>query len=238
MIGRGTSLETNKILLVEDDDGIRELLQFYLENRDYIVITAEDGESALEIVAAEKPNITLLDIEMPGMNGFEVCQQIREASDIPILFISCRADVMDKIKSFELGGDDYLTKPFDFAELEARIKANLRRYQQKKQKVKSVNRVLKYGELEIHLNNYKCYLHGEEIHLSTKEAQILVLLAKRPNQVWNAEQLYDQIWGFETAGHIQTVKVHISNLRKKLEEDPAKPKYIQTLRGFGYLFAN
>lgn len=228
-------MEGEKILLVEDEQGIRELIQLYLENREYTVISAENGRKALDLTDAEQPDLVLLDIEMPGLDGFEVCKRIREILDIPIIFISSRRDVLDKIKCFELGGDDYITKPFDFAELEARIKANLRRYREGKNK-KSAN-ILKFGALEIHLDSYECYLNKKLITLSTKELQVLILLAKRPNQVYSAEQIYDQIWGFDSTGDIQAVKVHISNLRRKLESGSSSPTYIKTVRGFGYRFS-
>lgn len=228
-------MEGEKILLVEDEQGIRELIQLYLENREYTVISAENGRKALDLTDAEQPDLVLLDIEMPGLDGFEVCKRMREILDIPIIFISSRRDVLDKIKCFELGGDDYITKPFDFAELEARIKANLRRYREGKNK-KSAN-ILKFGALEIHLDSYECYLNKKLITLSTKELQVLILLAKRPNQVYSAEQIYDQIWGFDSTGDIQAVKVHISNLRRKLESGSSSPTYIKTVRGFGYRFS-
>lgn len=210
------------------------MIQLYLENREYTVISADNGRKALHLTDAEQPDLILLDIEMPGLDGFEVCQKIREILDIPIIFISSRRDVLDKIKCFELGGDDYITKPFDFAELEARIRANLRRYQEGKKK-HSAN-VLKFGALEIHLDSFECFLHKELVTLSTKEMQVLILLAKRPNQVYSSEQIYDQIWGFESTGDIQAVKVHISNLRRKLERKPTNTTYIKTVRGFGYRF--
>lgn|SRR5690625_1366532 len=225
-----------KILIVDDEAGIRELVQMYLQKRNYTVITAEDGKQALELVSKEKPQLILLDIEMPGFNGFEVCKEIRKKLTVPILFLSVRRDVMDKIKCFELGGDDYITKPFDYSELEARIRANLRRYQTADQ-TRDITNILTYDKLEIHLDNYKCYLNSKPVTLSAKELQLLILLAKHPNQIWSSEQLYDRVWGFDSIGDIQTVKVHISNLRRKLEEDPANPKYIKTVRGFGYLFA-
>jgi len=223
-----------KILLVEDEQGIRELIQLYLENREYSVIPAENGRKALQLTESEKPDLILLDIEMPGLDGFEVCQKIREILDIPIIFISSRRDVLDKIKCFELGGDDYITKPFDFAELEARIRANLRRYQEGRKK--QLTNILKFGDLTIHLDSYECYLHKRRVPLSTKEIQVLILLAKRPNQVFSAEQIYDQIWGFDSVGDIQSVKVHISNLRRKLEENSTNQTFIRTVRGFGYRF--
>lgn len=226
-----------KILVVDDETGIRELVQMYLQKKGYTVITAENGEQAILLATSNNPQLILLDIEMPGINGFEVCKQIRRKMTIPILFLSVRRGVMDKIKCFELGGDDYITKPFDYTELEARIRANLRRYQTYKETQKASN-ILNYGELKIHLDSYKCYLNGEQVTLSAKESQLLILLAKHPDRIWSSEQLYDHIWGFDSAGDIQTVKVHISNLRRKLEKDPTNPKFIQTIRGFGYLFSD
>ncbi|WP_284141613.1 MULTISPECIES: response regulator transcription factor [unclassified Virgibacillus] len=223
-----------KILIVEDEAGIRDLIQLYLENRHYKVITADNGENAVELADREHPHLVVLDIEIPGIDGFEVCKRIREAIDIPILFLSGRRDLIDKIKCFELGGDDYITKPFDFAELEARIKASLQRYQQLRAQLSS--EVLKYGELEINLTTYECFIKGRKIPLSTKEMQLLILLAKRPNQVFSVEQIYDLIWGIDSIGDIQTVKVHIRNLRSKIEKDSTDPKYIITVRGFGYRF--
>lgn len=225
-----------RVLLVDDEVGIRELIHLYLEKKDYQVLIAENGVQALKLAESEKPHIILLDIEMPGKGGFDVCKQIRETTDVPILFISCRRSSLDKIKGFEVGGDDYITKPFDFAELEARIKANLRRNEWQDKKQGEAN-ILIYDELEIHLDSCEIYMKGEPVSLFTKELQLLLILAQRPNQVWSTEKLYDQIWGFESAGDIQTVKVHISNLRRKLESDPAHPKFIQTVRGFGYKFS-
>lgn len=227
-------MKKEKILLVEDERGIRELLQLYLESKAFTVIPAENGKNILETMKIERPDLILLDIEMPEVDGFTVCEMIRGISSIPIIFISSHRDVLDKVKSFELGGDDYMTKPFDFVELEARIKANLRRYQESQYKKES--HILRYGNLELHLDSYECYLNRLPIVLSAKEMQVLLLLAKHPYQVFSAEQIYDQVWGFESVGDVQAVKVHISNLRKKLYEDSSEPTYIQTVRGFGYRF--
>lgn len=223
------------ILIVEDEIGLRELIQLYLMKKGYRVLVASDGEQALKVIEKEKPHLIILDIEMPGMNGFEVCKQIRAKMTLPILFLSSRRDVSDKIKCFELGGDDYITKPFDFGELEARMKANLRRYQQV-DRDNPMSDILTYGELEIHPSRNQFFRSGESVVLSVKEGQLLILFAKSPNHVWSAEQLYDRIWGIDSTGNIETVKVHISNLRRKLERDPSDPQYIQTVRGFGYLF--
>lgn len=225
-------MKKDKILLVEDEEGIRKLIQLYLEKCGYIVFPAENGEDALQIVDDENPDLILLDIEMPKMNGFDICKKIRQKVNVPIIFISSRREVTDKVKSFELGGDDYITKPFDFEELEARIKANIRRY------IESEDRhhknVLKYKNLEINLDSYECFIDGNLLTLSTREMEILILLAKNPNQVWSAEKLYDHIWGFDSYGDIQTIKVHISNLRRKLAPYASPPGYIKTVRGFGY----
>lgn len=230
----GLSKLEEKILLVEDEQGIRELIQLYLENREYTVASVENGKKALQFTESEQPDLILLDIEMPGLDGFEVCRKIREMLDIPIIFISSRRDVLDKIKCFELGGDDYITKPFDFAELEARIRANLRRYQEGRKK--QTTNILQFSHLEIHLDSYECYHHKKRIPLSTKEMKVLILLAKQPNQVYSAEQIFNQIWGFDSVGDVQSVKVHISNLRRKLKESSTNQTYIKTVRGFGYRF--
>ncbi|MFD0961130.1 response regulator transcription factor [Paenibacillus chungangensis] len=234
--GGDTKLESATIMIVEDEAGIRELTSMYLNKKGYAVITVENGGQALEQLDEADPQLILLDIEMPEKNGFEVCQEIRKRRTVPIIFLSVRRSTCDKVKCFELGGDDYLTKPFDFAELEARIGANLRRYQTQ-QFEKELNR-LQYGELEIDLNCYTCSLNGERKMLTAKEMELLIQLAKRPNQVWSHEQLYDRIWSLEATGNLDTVKVHIGSLRRKLERNPAKPERIKTARGFGYFFAN
>jgi len=228
-------MANEKILLVEDEEGIRELIQLYLNNKGYKVIQAENGDQALEILTTANPLLILLDIEMPGIDGFDVCRKIRQNSDVPIIFVSSRRDVMDKLKCFELGGDDYITKPFNFDELEARVNANLRRYKRLKKQISK--KMLTFGNLEIHLDSYECFLNGKRVMLSTKEMQMLIMLAKRPNHVFSAEQIYDQVWGLDSVGDPQTIKVHIRNLRRKIEEDAANPKFIITARGFGYRFA-
>lgn len=223
------------ILIVEDELGIRELIQIYLEKSGYDVRTAADGEEALTIMEREQPELILLDIEMPRMNGFDLCKKVRAQLTLPIIFLSSRRSVSDKLKCFELGGDDYVTKPFDFDELKARIEANLRRYRPVEVATTS-QPILTYGQLEIDLNSCRIKHRGKLLELSLKEAQLLMLLAKHPNQVWSAEQLYDHVWGMDSTGNIETVKVHISNLRRKLELDASSKPYIQTVRGFGYLF--
>lgn len=223
-----------RLLLVEDEDGIRGLIQLYLENQGYQVCSVDNGEAALEQMD-DSIDLILLDIEMPRMNGYEVCRKIRENYNTPIIFISSRREIVDKIKSLELGGDDYITKPFDFEELVARIKANIRRYSS--QQVKRAVNKLVYKNLVIYLDRFECFLNGEFIALSAREMEILIVLATHPNQVWSSEQLYDHIWGFNSSGDVQTIKVHISNLRRKIERNIRNPEYIKTVRGFGYKFS-
>ncbi len=227
-------MEKSTILIVDDETGIRELIRMYLEKEGYEVLEAENGEQGIELATSLHPQLILLDIEMPNMTGFEVCRRIRQEMTVPIIFLSVRRGVMDKLKCFELGGDDYVEKPFDYAELEARIRVNLRRYNTEVDT--SEGNILQYDELKINLESYECYVDDQLIDLTPKEIQLLIELATRPNQMLSAEQLYDKVWGFESYGDLQTVKVHISNIRRKLEKDPANPKFILTTRGLGYLF--
>lgn len=226
-------MKRKTILIVEDEAGIRKMTEMYLTEQGYNVITAKNGETALEVLESVTPQLILLDIEIPDIDGFTLCEEIRKTLTVPIIFLTVRRDTFDKVKSFEIGADDYVTKPFDFEELLARIKANIRRYEMS---LENDQEVLKFDGLEIHLDNYQCYLDGDLIELSAKEMELLIHLAKHPNQVWTHEQLYDQVWKFDATGNIETVKVHISYLRKKLEKNQKKPKYIQTVRGFGYRF--
>ncbi|GAB3796603.1 response regulator transcription factor [Virgibacillus kimchii] len=221
-----------KILTVEDEYALRDMVRMYLEKKGYSVISTADGRKVLSLMEAHEPDLILLDIEMPGIDGFEVCRQVRKNSDIPIIFISVRRETIDKIKSLELGGDDYLTKPFEFGELEARIKALLRRTG----RGIDTSHQLVFGDLRLDVKRYQCFLKEEEIRLSKKEMELLLLLAGNPNRVWSSEDLYDRVWGIDSMGNVETVKVHISMLRRKIEPDPDGPKYIKTIRGFGYTF--
>lgn len=228
-------MDSVTVLIAEDDEGIRELMRLFLLKKGYGVIQAVDGFQVLEILEKEKPDLILLDVEMPGMDGLEVCKKIRLKTTLPILFVSYRKELVYKIQGLEAGGDDYITKPFDFNELEARIRAILRRNGWKNDEDDQLT-VLNYGDLHLHVDARELYLGNEQVKLHHKEFQLLLLLAQTPNRVWTAEQLYDQVWGYYSEGDLQTVKVHISKLRKKIEKDPANPIYIHTVRGFGYKF--
>lgn len=226
-------MEHKTIMIVDDERGIRETTGKLLKRLDYDVIMAKNGMDALEKLEVKFPDLILLDIEMPHMDGFAVCKEVRRMSNVPIIFLTVRRDTFDKIKCFQLGGDDYLTKPFAFEELEARIHANLRRYYTYPDASESI---LKFGELEIHLQSYHCYMHGELVNLSAKEMELLILLAKHPNQVWTHEQLYDHVWSEDATGNVNTVRVHIRYLRKKLSQY-FPDDFIQTVHGFGYMFS-
>lgn len=225
-------MSKHKVVIVEDEEAILGLIQLFLENRSFTVFPVFNGPDAIQVVGKENPDIILLDIEMPHMDGFEVCQALRKMTNVPIIFISSRRSVTDKVHSFELGGDDYITKPFDFVELEARINANIRRYEAGQKSLRE--NILQIQQLVIDLDSYECFVNGERVQLSTREMEILIILAKNPNRVWSAEKLYDHIWGFDSVGDIQTIKVHISNLRKKINEHSPYANYIETVRGFGY----
>lgn len=224
-----------RILIVDDEVGIRNLIKLFLEKKNYDVQGVGTGMECLELIKKNALDLILLDIEMPYMNGFEVCKEIRTFSNIPILFVSCKKDPADRIEGILIGADDYITKPFDFHELEARIEAIFRRNNWlKTDQLDST--ILKYDDIHIDLDKFELIVRGKVVTLSNKEFQLLALMAKEPNRIWPAEQLYDQIWGYYSDGSPQTVKVHISNLRRKVELNPSEPKYIQTARGFGYRF--
>lgn len=225
-------MENKVIMIVDDEPAIRHMTEKFLRKAGYDTITVSNGDAALSYLRTNAIDLVLLDIEMPGMNGFDVCEEIRTFSNVPIIFLTVRRDTFDKVRSFKLGGDDFLTKPFSFEELEARISANLRRYYT----YADANAdVLAFGPLEIHLHDFTCFLDEEKIPLSTKEMELLILLASHPNQVWNQEQLYDHIWSSEATGNIDTVRVHISYLRRKLNNKTHS--FIKTVHGFGYLFS-
>jgi two-component system, OmpR family, lantibiotic biosynthesis response regulator NisR/SpaR len=230
------------VLIVDDNEEILELLEDILENEGYDVSTAESSEQALELLkSGTKPNLILLDIMMPGMSGYELCSQIRREWELPILFLSAKGKAVDKVVGFEIGADDYITKPFDTEELLARIRAHLRRYERirrhseeaaEKEASASSITVLKFKGLEIHKETYSVYVNEQKIDLSTKEFQLLTFLAENAGIVFTREQIYDRVWGYGY-GSLNTVTVHIKNLREKLETDR---QFIKTQWGTGYVF--
>jgi DNA-binding response OmpR family regulator len=231
-----------KLLVAEDDQEIRELISLYLKKHGFQVIVAEDGLNALRLFERELPELVLLDINLPMIDGFGVCREIRKVSNVPVIFISCRNDSEDVVTGLEIGGDDYITKPFDPVVVLARVQANLRRAPIFNRSLVHASRnetadVLHYGALVIDIKNYAVQLDSVPIPLSAKEIQLLFFLSQNPNQVFTTDQLYHQVWGAESNSDTRTVLVHISSLRKKIEPLPTSPKYIHNIRGIGYKFS-
>lgn len=228
-----------KILIVDDDRDIRKIIKMYIEKEGFQAFTASSGNEAIQYIQKENLDFIILDILMPGLDGYETCQEIRKMTDAPILFLSAKEDDIDKILGLRIGGDDYMTKPFSPGELVARIKAHLRRQRmvlEKSQPVQEEKNILQFPGLSINLESCVVKVKGKPISLPAKEFQLLSLLSKNPEKVFSVEQLFKLVWGEDGFGDYRTVMVHISNLRKKIEEDTSKPKYILTVRGIGYKF--
>lgn len=224
-----------KILVVDDEQEIVELIMIYLQKEGFEVITCDRGDEVLRHIDEHQPDLIILDVLLPGLDGIEACREIRKHSNVPIIFISCKSDDMDIILGLGVGGDDYMVKPFSPGHLVARVKAHLRRntmLQTWQQDDK-----LTFEGLEINLTSHQVFAHGQEIQLSSKEFDLLALLAKHPMKVFKIDELYEKIWGSDSLGDTRTLMVHISNLRKKIEKDAANPTFIVTIRGVGYKFA-
>nr|WP_096440888.1 response regulator transcription factor [Alteribacter populi] len=230
-------MASERVLIVEDDKEIQQLLKLYLDN-EFAVYTAEDGEEVLRCVEEIEPDLILLDILLPKLNGIDACKKLRlKGKTAPVIFLSCKRENEDKIIGLDAGGDDYITKPFDPGEVVARVKAHLRRAKMNQGSFgESSDGVKTFGSLKINVNSYTVSINNKPVSLYAKEMQLLLFFVNRPGQVFSTEQLYDQVWGTDRYGDMKTVMVHISNLRKKIEENPAVPLYIQTIRGFGYKF--
>ncbi|MCZ8522915.1 MULTISPECIES: response regulator transcription factor [Paenibacillus] len=224
-----------KILIVDDEAEILELISLYLKKEGYEVLTSTNGPDALAIALEHRPDLVILDILLPEMDGIEVCRQLRKTSNTPILFLSCKSEDMDIILGFSIGGDDYITKPFSPGQLVARVKAHLRRSQLMEQH-KEESQHLTFPGLEIDMLSRSVKVDGTLVPLSSKEFDLLLHLARSPGKVLSLEQLYKLTWGVDSNGDTRTLLVHISNLRKKIEGNPADPRYIHTVRGIGYKF--
>jgi len=229
-------LSGERILVVDDEAEIGDLLNLYLTKEGYEVTTALDGRQAMDIVANNKIDLIILDVLLPGLDGIELCTEIRKVTDVPIVFLSCRGDDIDKVMGLVAGGDDYITKPFSPREIVARVKAHLRRYRMTAAAREEPPSVLKYKGLEIDLEACAVRVMGKEVYLSHKEFEVLSLLAQNPDKVFSADNLFERLWQMQSLGDIRTVMVHISNIRKKIEKNPAAPEYILTVRGAGYKF--
>lgn len=224
-----------KVLVVDDEKTIVKGLKFGLEKEGYEVVPAYDGEEALRLFAAEKPDLIILDLMLPGVDGFEVCRRLRKSSDVPIVMLTARGEDIDKILGLELGADDYVTKPFNPRELVARVKAILRRAQSGVLDPAQMQ-VIRLQEMQIDLLQHKVRVKNKEVELTGKEVALLSLLASHPGRVFSREQLLEQIWGYDYYGDARTVDVHIRHLREKLEQAPGSPQLILTVWGVGYKF--
>ncbi|WP_088188466.1 response regulator transcription factor [Desulfosporosinus sp. FKA] len=225
------------ILIIEDDKAIAELERDYLEINGFKIEIAADGDEGLEIATSKDFDLILLDLMLPGKNGFELCREIRTKTDIPILMVTAKKESIDKIRGLGLGADDYIVKPFDPAELVARVNAHLSRYERLTSADKQTSQEeIIVGKLRILPKAWRVYVGDEEIKLTTKEFELLLFLASNPNIVFTKETLFSRIWGMNAMGDVATVIVHINRLREKIEEDSGDPSYIETIWGAGYRF--
>lgn len=225
-----------KILVVDDEPSIVKSIQYSLEKEGYQVVTSSDGQAAVEVARREKPNLVILDVMLPSLDGYEVCRQIRAEFPIPIIMLTAKGEEIDKVVGLEIGADEYVTKPFSLRELQARIKALLRlvaRYQEVKQV--QPDRI-EIGDLVIDASRHEVTLGGKVLGLTLKEYELLKLMAINANKVLSREYLIEQVWGYDFTGEGRTVDVHIHWLREKIEKDPNNPVRIQTVRGVGYRF--
>ena len=224
-----------KILIVDDDEHISELISLYLTKEFYDTKIVYDGEEALRQFRLFSPNLILLDLMLPGIDGYQVCREIRQQSNVPIIRLSAKGEVFDKVLGLELGADDYIIKPFDSKELVARVKAVLRRYQPAQaSQTKPTGKYVEYPDLTINLTNYSVVYKGKTVDMPPKELELLYFLASSPNQVFTREQLLDHIWGYEYIGDTRTVDVHIKRLREKIKDHTNWA--ISTVWGIGYKF--
>ncbi|MBP5191851.1 MAG: response regulator transcription factor [Eubacterium sp.] len=225
-----------KVLIVDDEKSIVKGLKSYLEQDDMQVDTAYDGEEAVDKARSDVYDIILLDIMLPKLSGLEVCQIIREFSDVPIIMLTAKGDDMDKIIGLEYGADDYITKPFNILEVKARIKARLRRNSRNDESKDSKSNVIEKKGLKIETDSRRVYINGKEVSLTAKEFELVLLLVSNPNKVYSRDELLKEIWGATYPGDARTVDVHVRRLREKIETHPADPEYIHTKWGVGYFF--
>lgn len=234
-------MERYKILLVDDEESIHRVVEQALKREDYELLFASNGEEALESFRKEKPDLLILDLMLPLIDGYEVCKTIRKTSKVPILMLSAKGDISDKSAGFNLGADDYLVKPFSPIELGLRVKALLRRAFDKEERPPAKGRKTKkieIGDLEIDCRSHEVFVRGEHVYLTPKEFELLTFMAEHPGQAFTREQLFAHLWGNEYVSDTSTITVFIRKLREKIEKDPARPEYIQTIWGIGYKFTD
>lgn len=228
---------TKTVLVVDDERPIVEILKFNLEKNGYRVLTAFDGAAGLELALANKPDLILLDLMLPKMDGFDVCKELRKTSNVPILMLTAKDDELDKVLGLELGADDYITKPFGIREVLARVKRNLTRNAQETESPKSESSgLITYMNFSLDPQRYEVKIDGSPVDLTVREFELVKYLAMNPGQVFSREKLLESVWGYEYFGDPRTVDVTVRRVREKLEKDPANPVLIMTKRGVGYYF--
>lgn len=225
------------ILVVEDEEGIQETVKIFLENQGYAVLQAFNGVQGLQMIEKEHVHLAIVDVMMPMMDGITMVMKLRQHSDIPVIFLSAKSEDIDKITGLNIGGDDYVTKPFEPMELIARVNSNIRRYSQilnlKQNMSDKEDVLLRVGDLSLNTDSKEASIRGASIHLTAKEYKILKLLMSQPGRIFSSEQIYEHVWE-ENAVNTETIMVHIRNLRKKIETDPRNPEYIKVVWGIGY----
>ena len=225
------------VLIIEDEQAIIDILTFNFKKEGYKVLEAMDGQRGLELALSENPDLILLDVMLPKMDGFEVCKKIREKSSVPIIMLTAREEEVDKVLGLELGADDYMTKPFSIRELTARVKANLRRTSIEHSATdKDSASLITSGDLTINVERYEVSKYGKVIDITLREFELLKFLATQPERIFSRENLLENVWGYEYYGDVRTVDVTVRRLREKIEDDPGMPRYIITKRGVGYYF--
>ena len=225
------------VLIIEDEQAIIDILTFNFKKEGYKVLEAMDGQKGLELALSENPDLILLDVMLPKMDGFEVCKKIREKSSVPIIMLTAREEEVDKVLGLELGADDYMTKPFSIRELTARVKANLRRTSIEHSATdKDSASLITSGDLTINVERYEVSKYGKVIDITLREFELLKFLATQPERIFSRENLLENVWGYEYYGDVRTVDVTVRRLREKIEDDPGMPRYIITKRGVGYYF--
>ena len=226
----------SKILIIEDEEAIADLQKDYLEINEFNVEIENDGQRGLNKALSGDFDLIILDLMLPGMDGYEICRRVREEKNIPIIMVSAKKDDIDKIRGLGLGADDYMTKPFSPSELVARVKAHLSRYERLIGTGQRTNDMVEIRGIKIDKTARRVYINGEEKVFTTKEFDLLTFLAENPNRVYTKDELFREIWDMESIGDIATVTVHIKKIREKIEDDSSKPRYIETIWGVGYRF--
>lgn len=230
-------MSNEKILIVDDEPEICDFISIYLKNEGFQTLIAYDGKTALKYIEQEKPDLIILDVILPDFDGIATCLELRKSTITPVIFLSCKNEEMDKVIGLTVGGDDYITKPFSLSELTARIKAQLRRNNILQERFHQDNaHLIRHGKLVLDVEAHNVTANGKQVMLSAKEFDILTLLARNPNRVFNSDQLFTLAWQEQCLGDARTIAVHISNIRKKIEQDPDHPEYILTVWGVGYKF--